>query len=1089
MLGVQPGATLSRVLATRTFLFSDLRDYTRFVEQHGDIAAASLIAEYRRIVRAEVARHEGSEVKTEGDSFYIVFNTTGSAVTCAAAILREAERYSHQHPDRPMRIGVGIHAGEPVPHEGQYVGSAVIVAARLAQSSQAGELLVTEVVRQLLPRSLSLPMEERTGLTLKGLDAPPRIYAVDWRAARPAAARSAGPIDAAFAAAMPSSQQVLSPIVIGRDRELASLEQQLLEAIAGRGRAVLVSGEAGLGKTALLRRFVEGARVRDARVLLGECTEIEARRPFGPFIDAFVSADLPLPPELAQGGPGALPIAEVERYRVHAAFAERLADAARDRPVVTIIEDLHWADEATNELVPYLARKLRDARVLLLLTYRSDELHRLHPLNHVLAELGRGRLADDVRLKRLTLEEVGEVIKAALGLAAPPTAEFRRALFERTEGNPFFVEEILRALVEKGELEYRDGAWHRTKTVAELTIPASVRDAVQQRLLGLEPRARKAMQVAAVIGQRFDFEVLGAVSGLDEAALLDAIKAAVDAQLVREETDAGGNETYAFRHALSREAVLVELLQRERRLLHRGVGEEIERLSASTPDGRAEELAYHFDEARDAARAYRYHGLAAERSIRMAAPAGAIRHLERAIELAPDDDPALVTLLLRLSDVALTVADTPRALRAVEQARALAEERGDVLAAGDAIHRIAHCRWYLGESARAAEIAREGVAMLEPMGASGALAACYAELARLAMLDDRDEAVELGERAAAMARQVGARETEIKAMNTVGSALGITRRQTAEGIAVLRRGYAMAEEHGFAMEAGRALNNILAALGSSDASFSEMQRIHRESLAHAKRHGHRDNALLSREVLYTFLDGDWDTALSVGAESRGEGVWSATRDQNIATMLVAREGPLPAHLALAESATRQLLAAGERQWIAVATVAATTYYAAEQWADAVTAAEPGRPLVQQRNDFGPLLQTAMVAARAARLAGDQATADSWIEDLIASEYAASRSRAAAMFGKAMIARLSGSANEAVDLLTRSATTLEDTPAPFGKLVIRQELIELLAEAGRFDEAAAAFRALTEYWRKAKATWFLGRLEAWATDLGVPTAGR
>src|SRR5438874_442872 len=224
MLGVGPGATLSRVLATRTFLFSDLRDYTRFVERHGDIAAASLISEYRRIVRAEVARHEGSEVKTEGDSFYIVFNTTGSAVTCAAAILREAERYSRQHPDRPMRIGVGIHAGEPVPHEGPHVGSAVIVAARLAQGSQAGALLVTEVVRQLLPRSLTLPMEERAGLTLKGLDAPPRVYAVDWHAARPAAARSAGPIDAAFAAAMPSSQQVLSPIVIGRDRELASLE-------------------------------------------------------------------------------------------------------------------------------------------------------------------------------------------------------------------------------------------------------------------------------------------------------------------------------------------------------------------------------------------------------------------------------------------------------------------------------------------------------------------------------------------------------------------------------------------------------------------------------------------------------------------------------------------------------------------------------------------------------------------------------------------------------------------------------------------------------------------------------------------------
>ena len=152
MLGGRPiGCHTSRVLATRTFLFSDLRDYTRFVEQHGDAAATTLIGDYRRIVRAQVAKHEGAEVKTEGDSFYVVFTTTGSAVSCAAAVLRDAERYSGERPDRAMRIGVGIHAGEPVPHEGQFVGTAVIVAARLAQNAKAGELLVTEVVRGLLP--------------------------------------------------------------------------------------------------------------------------------------------------------------------------------------------------------------------------------------------------------------------------------------------------------------------------------------------------------------------------------------------------------------------------------------------------------------------------------------------------------------------------------------------------------------------------------------------------------------------------------------------------------------------------------------------------------------------------------------------------------------------------------------------------------------------------------------------------------------------------------------------------------------------------------------------------------------------------
>src|SRR5258708_4518386 len=152
----------SWVLATRTFLFSDLRDYTRFVETHGDEAARTLIADYRRIVRAEIAKHEGGEVKTEGDSFYVVFTTTGSAVSCAAAILREADRSSRERPDRPMRIGAGIHAGEPVPHEGPFVRSAVIVAAPLAPNPSAAQLLTPALVRPLLPPTPPLPTPNRS---------------------------------------------------------------------------------------------------------------------------------------------------------------------------------------------------------------------------------------------------------------------------------------------------------------------------------------------------------------------------------------------------------------------------------------------------------------------------------------------------------------------------------------------------------------------------------------------------------------------------------------------------------------------------------------------------------------------------------------------------------------------------------------------------------------------------------------------------------------------------------------------------------------------------------------------------------------
>ena len=169
---------LASALDTRTFLFSDLRDFTSFVEREGDDAATELIRTYRVLVRDQIARSGGGEVKTEGDSFYVVFDSARQALSCGVGIQRAAARVSTS--DRPIRIGIGIHAGEPVPHDGQFVGSAVNVAARLAQNAAADELLVSDVVRGLLRTSDVPPMHERA-VTMKGITDPPRAYEVRWR--------------------------------------------------------------------------------------------------------------------------------------------------------------------------------------------------------------------------------------------------------------------------------------------------------------------------------------------------------------------------------------------------------------------------------------------------------------------------------------------------------------------------------------------------------------------------------------------------------------------------------------------------------------------------------------------------------------------------------------------------------------------------------------------------------------------------------------------------------------------------------------------------------------------------------------------
>lgn len=172
-------AVTGRVQAdTKSFLFADLRDYTSFVERHGDAAGSDVIGDYRRLVRAEVARAGGREIKTEGDSFFVVFDSARRAVDCGAGILRAADEHTASRPDRPIRVGVGIHAGEPMIDGSDYVGLAVNIAARLAQNARAGEILVSDVIRGLLRTSGLPPMTLREGIVLKGIEDPPRIYAL-----------------------------------------------------------------------------------------------------------------------------------------------------------------------------------------------------------------------------------------------------------------------------------------------------------------------------------------------------------------------------------------------------------------------------------------------------------------------------------------------------------------------------------------------------------------------------------------------------------------------------------------------------------------------------------------------------------------------------------------------------------------------------------------------------------------------------------------------------------------------------------------------------------------------------------------------
>jgi DNA-binding CsgD family transcriptional regulator/tetratricopeptide (TPR) repeat protein len=295
--------------------------------------------------------------------------------------------------------------------------------------------------------------------------------------------------------------------------------------------------------------------------------------------------------------------------------------------VLLIIEDIHWSDDTSLEFLYALARRCPAHPLLILLTYRSDEVR--PGLRHFLAQLDRERLAQERLLTRLTREGVEMMLRTIFALPQTARLELLEPIYTLTEGNPFFVEEILTSLIASGEISYANGRWER-KPLGELSIPRSVQDAVQQRTDRLSEPARQILTLAAVAGRRFDFALLQELTHHDEQHLLQLIKELIAAQLVVEESA----EQFAFRHALTRQAVYADLLVRERKALHRRIADTMEQLYSAVLDMHLADLAYHFYEAGAWEKALGYAQHAGEQAQAMYAPRAAIEQFTRALDAA-----------------------------------------------------------------------------------------------------------------------------------------------------------------------------------------------------------------------------------------------------------------------------------------------------------------------------------------------------------------------------------------------------------------------------------------------------------------------
>jgi tetratricopeptide (TPR) repeat protein len=507
------------------------------------------------------------------------------------------------------------------------------------------------------------------------------------------------PALAAERAVTPAPTPAPGPAFVGRARELAELRAGLDDAIAGRGRLVLLAGEPGIGKTRTVEQLADEARARGSWVLVGRChegagapaywpweqviraqvesrDEVELRADMGPhaadlaqLVPAVLERlrGLPSPPRLAP---------EQARFRLFESVSIFLRNAARRRAIVLVLDDLHWADRDSLMLLTFLAQDLRDARLLVLGTYRDVEVGRRHPLAEALGELARHQVFLRMPLRGLSEREVACYVELASGLH--PLPALVAAVHRQTEGNPLFVTELVRQLLAEGRIADPDPISGR------IVVPQGVREVIGRRLGRLSPECARVLAIAAVIGRDFDPKVLARVSGLGGAELLAVLEEAVAARIVVEERSPVGR--YRFSHALIGETLYEEVGTPRRVQLHRRVGEALEALHARRLDQHLDEIAHHFFQAagnpsrRSVRRAVGYAVQAARRAAGLLAHDEAARHYERALhvlEVAGASEEMRCEMLLALGDARARAGDPQRARGSFGQAADVARRLGD----------------------------------------------------------------------------------------------------------------------------------------------------------------------------------------------------------------------------------------------------------------------------------------------------------------------------------------------------------------------------------------------------------------------------
>ncbi len=601
---------------------------------------------------------------------------------------------------------------------------------------------------------------------------------------------------------------------MGRQDELSELEDALLSANRGDGSLVLLGGEAGIGKTRLARELARRAQKLGCDVLWGSCSEAELPLPYLPFVEAIgaqldeqdtdaLRAELgPMVAELAQVFPQlGEGVASPEtgdqaqaRLRLFESVVALLDLWARERTLLVVLDDVHWADSSTRELLEYVARRLAKSRVMLLATYRSDELDRLHPLTRTVQTWRRGGLAEAVSVQAMPSSQVAEMIAAILS-ADDVSPELVSLVHERSEGNPFVLEEMLREALDRGEVFQSDTGWDR-RSLDTFQLPETVRETVLLRLGRLDHEHVEVLRAAAVLGRSFDYGLLVEVAESDERSVLAALETAVEHQLLDEEP--GPTHRYSWRHALTQEAIAGDTVLPKRLRAHSRAADAL-----LESGGSALVVARHLIAAGREREALDACLRAADEAERASGFDEANGLLERVLPHVEDPhDRAL--LLYRMGRLRWLDGEPAAGEQLLVDAVRRLDELGLAIEAAEARVHLSRCYWELerpDEAMQAVEQAREA---LEQEGPSAVLALAYIRIAGFhAFKLDYESCRVSAERGVEIAEQAGADLERVWALSFL--ALGYF--GTAHEFELFDRIYREAIEKGYSIIAGNTIHN------------------------------------------------------------------------------------------------------------------------------------------------------------------------------------------------------------------------------------------------------------------------------------------